>query len=962
VRAMAFSDTKIHVLFGPNTVVDDKYRIIEQIGEGGMGSVFRAIEPDLQRTVAVKILRSDMVDDQHRKRFSREGRVLAALSHPNLIQFYTFGFCQNSWPYIAMEFFPGKSVRSLVEDGGPMTVKDALGIFMQVCDAMEYAHQNGIVHRDLSPNNIMLGEHADNELAVAKVIDFGLSAFLPVTSHETQSLTGTGMVIGSLYYMSPEQCAGQKADARSDIYSLGCVLYQALTGSPPFDTDTPLGLMRMHASESPKRISARVKTQITAGMEHAIFRAMAKDPEDRYQSMNEFKADLQLIATGEGCQIPAPKSLWKTSQLNNKLLSGIIAAGVAVVALMAILSSKRDAVPEKETFDSSPSQTMRRLRSKGELKGKSPAEKINYYRAWLTAHGQKDSLDQVEARAELANQLKVDQPIEALRLRQSALEMTDRVFNEAIGTGNGDDADRAAFMTVSLFTDLEARKEVVGNLQAKIDRIEAAGKTGFLRAYAECKREIGLQLYLNKAYEKSLQCYEEAEASAEAGSIIMFDKAECKLARARCLRALNRKKEATKLLLQASKMVNESESSFRSFYNKHELLQEAFGQQNYELCDKFADRAEAFYAKENLTSHLMNALYIHFKALDALHAHEKIFQVFAKYSNNLTDPIDRMRLWQMLARHNLNSTPRRNDDLQRLLKDNMELWGKTKPIPPLEAMFVLTITAAEYYERNERQAALQFLRALNVNAITVPAEEVDNFLPSAVQYSALIVQLGDYQCAEKTLRKFLSALPEGVEPYKAQLLNAHLSNTLCYLHRNAEALKVLEPGLQIKPESSSEAIVAINCKMAAARILHREFKREADALKLIDEAESVTKDFNLRYHEAECFVERGIICNMKGNYAQANDEFSKSEQLMREFPKRSERLLMWQLKNALDQKNNDQAGVVAGRYLQLYKTSEPGYIRALTAYGDVCKRRNDLKNAARVTEELNKLRASKARP
>lgn len=215
----------------PGTIIDDRFEITASVGDGGMGSVFRARQIGLNREVALKLLHSSLIGDaDSRARFEREGKVLSAMSHPGLPVFYHFGLWNSVFPYIAMEFLEGVSLRSLIDERGKLPWSQVLEIGLQATAGMTASHAHGIIHRDLKPNNIMLVETSTTHPQV-KIVDFGLAGFCE-KQHE-QKLTNTGLLIGSVHYMSPEQCVGKRADQRSDIYSLGCVLYEALAGSPP---------------------------------------------------------------------------------------------------------------------------------------------------------------------------------------------------------------------------------------------------------------------------------------------------------------------------------------------------------------------------------------------------------------------------------------------------------------------------------------------------------------------------------------------------------------------------------------------------------------------------------------------------------------------------------------------------------------------------------------------------------
>ncbi len=315
----------------PGTIIEDRYEITEFVGEGGMGTVLKAKEIGLHRTVAIKFLHTSLIgDDENRTRFEREGKILSSLRHENILLFFRFGFFQGMSPYIAMEFLQGRSLQQVILANGPLPVSRLLRIAIQICNGVGYAHTHGIVHRDLKPGNIILVNQPEED--TVKIVDFGL-AKIPGAPHATAPhLTQTGELIGSIHYMSPEQCRGEKTDARSDIYSLGCLLYESLAGAPPLEADTTVGLLHKHTTEMPPPVEQTVKG-LPPGIDNLLFRSMAKKPIERYQTMEEMRLDLERIARGQGDEIsPAP------SRLATKTKNTIASKWVAPALLLIILT------------------------------------------------------------------------------------------------------------------------------------------------------------------------------------------------------------------------------------------------------------------------------------------------------------------------------------------------------------------------------------------------------------------------------------------------------------------------------------------------------------------------------------------------------------------------------------------------------------------------------------------------
>jgi TPR repeat protein/tRNA A-37 threonylcarbamoyl transferase component Bud32 len=287
---------KIYEHCPPGSIIAEKYLIESVIGKGGMAMVFKAKHLLMERTVAIKMMLPECAaDESSAKRFQREAQAASSLSHPNVINVYDFGVIDGDKPYIVMDYLEGVSLESVVEDNGPMPPSRAIPIMVQVCDAMNAAHEAGIIHRDLKPSNIMLTNTKKKEDFV-KVVDFGIAKMNDDNSQAQQKLTRTGQVFGSLVYMSPEQCMGKKLDNRSDIYSLGCVLFEILTAELPFVGDTVFETMTKHIQEAPPAIAPLISySSCAAEIEEIINKSLAKDPDHRFQTMNEFKDALSKL-------------------------------------------------------------------------------------------------------------------------------------------------------------------------------------------------------------------------------------------------------------------------------------------------------------------------------------------------------------------------------------------------------------------------------------------------------------------------------------------------------------------------------------------------------------------------------------------------------------------------------------------------------------------------------------------
>jgi len=237
---------------GAGTIIADRYRIEGVLGKGGMGTVYLATQLSVNRPVALKTLLKDLLSEQkHVKRFYQEARSASHLNHPNIIRIFDFGIDSGTRvPFLAMEFLEGQPLSEMLEESGPVPESRAAALLAQVAKALVEAHEKGIVHRDLKPDNIFVRVLPDGEEHV-KVLDFGIAKVVNSDSTTQNSLTATGMTLGTPLYMSPEQIMGEKVDFRSDLYSFGCILQEVLTGKPPFDAEERLGVLVKHMSEEP---------------------------------------------------------------------------------------------------------------------------------------------------------------------------------------------------------------------------------------------------------------------------------------------------------------------------------------------------------------------------------------------------------------------------------------------------------------------------------------------------------------------------------------------------------------------------------------------------------------------------------------------------------------------------------------------------------------------------------------
>ncbi len=275
-------------------IVDGRYRVEQQIGEGGMGVVYRATHVSLNKSLALKVLRGEMAKDPEVvQRFIQEAQSATSIGHENIIDINDFGRLPDGTVYFVMEFLNGSSLSDMIKRGGSIPLSDAVDIIRQIGGALGAAHQRGIVHRDLKPDNIYLIPRGEM-LNFVKVLDFGIAK----VGGASNKITRTGMVFGTPHYMSPEQAAGQSVDARTDIYALGVIMYEMFTGHVPFDADTFMAVLTKHMFEKPGPMSRPGDERSLGALEEITLKALEKKPEHRYQSMQELVDDLERVAGG----------------------------------------------------------------------------------------------------------------------------------------------------------------------------------------------------------------------------------------------------------------------------------------------------------------------------------------------------------------------------------------------------------------------------------------------------------------------------------------------------------------------------------------------------------------------------------------------------------------------------------------------------------------------------------------
>ena len=320
-----------------------RYELGQMLGYGGMAEVFHGRDVRLGREVAVKVLRADLArDPAFLARFRREAQSAASLSHPSIVSVYDTGEDQESTasgavptPYIVMEYVEGRTLRDVLRNEGRLLPRRAVEIVAEVCRALDYAHAQGLVHRDIKPGNVMLTRNGQ-----VKVMDFGIAR---AATASAATVTATAAVIGTAQYLSPEQARGEHTDGRSDVYSTGCLLYELLTGRPPFVGDSPVAVAYQHVRETPTPPS-QLDPEITADLDAVVLKAMAKNPDNRYQTAGEMASDLDRVAAGRrvtATPVMAPEA--RTQQLSPPTTATTVLSPVGLAAANTAAQRRRRA-------------------------------------------------------------------------------------------------------------------------------------------------------------------------------------------------------------------------------------------------------------------------------------------------------------------------------------------------------------------------------------------------------------------------------------------------------------------------------------------------------------------------------------------------------------------------------------------------------------------------------------------
>ncbi len=327
-----FADSEQYELH-PGDMVGD-YEILNLLGTGGMGFVYEARHRVLNKVYALKTIRADRMNETIWRRLQVEAQAIARMSHPNIVGIHNFGMHEGR-PFYAMDLLEGTSLTEKLKKG-PLPLEQALQIFIEVCCGLNYAHKKGIIHRDIKPGNIILLQSADASGAKVKIVDFGIAKLAGTSDPNNQNLTSIGEIFGSPLYMSPEQCLAERTDARSDVYSVGCTLFETLTGQPPFRGNNQMQTMMLHQGQPAPTLAEKApKILFPEALEQVVAKMLAKKPMERYQHLAAVAEDLERINA-----LATSKENVETNQIKRNLALAVVAIAscTLVVSSFAFLA------------------------------------------------------------------------------------------------------------------------------------------------------------------------------------------------------------------------------------------------------------------------------------------------------------------------------------------------------------------------------------------------------------------------------------------------------------------------------------------------------------------------------------------------------------------------------------------------------------------------------------------------
>jgi serine/threonine protein kinase len=317
----------------PGTIFAGHFEILCVLGQGGMSTVYKARHRLVDSVRAIKVIRTDQADNTVLRRFQQEGKATLALEHPNIGRVYEFGIeATLQKPYLVMDYLEGKTLSGTLAEEGALTTDRACRLIAQVCEGLQEARSRGVVHRDIKPANIILTKDSTGA-EIAKIVDFGLAKM--IGPDDAQNLTQTGEVFGTPLYMSPEQCLGQKVDARSALHSLGCVLYECLSGRPPFEGSNSLETIMMHVNGALPVFDNRV---ISVQLKSVVLKSLSKKPEERFQSASDLKEALTQDSSSLRAHFDSTMRLLKRARRDDTSMGALVLIVLIFLSLVSTIT------------------------------------------------------------------------------------------------------------------------------------------------------------------------------------------------------------------------------------------------------------------------------------------------------------------------------------------------------------------------------------------------------------------------------------------------------------------------------------------------------------------------------------------------------------------------------------------------------------------------------------------------
>lgn len=336
---------------GSGKLIDNRFEIIEQIGTGGMGRILKCLDTKMNKVVALKVLVDDSTELSV-ARFHQEAKSISRLKHPNIVEVMDFGRSDSGELYLVLEYLEGTDLAEFIEKNGRLAPDFAAMLCVQICDGLTHAHANGVLHRDIKPSNVILVTNEEQEVEV-KLVDFGLAKLVS----KDQELTKTGIGLGSPPYMSPEQADGKELDQRSDIYSLGCLMFESLTGQQPFVSTNPLATMLLHIKNPAPRLSDKMDGDVNPHLEQIVYKCMAKNPDDRFESAARLADELIELIQSDYSEITSSGLYTRRSiEFGNPL-----AANSPQLSPLQLNSLHVSPPREKPSADAKPNQSVKNV-------------------------------------------------------------------------------------------------------------------------------------------------------------------------------------------------------------------------------------------------------------------------------------------------------------------------------------------------------------------------------------------------------------------------------------------------------------------------------------------------------------------------------------------------------------------------------------------------------------------------